>query len=78
MCERFDFRAWLEATGLSQADAARALGVSRHYVTMMASDPSSPRHRKTPEHIRERCLQIARERIQRIQTFVDMASVCTR
>lgn len=63
MTSIFDFRDWLTATGLTQTDAATALGVSVDYVSMLAADPGSSRFRPASKAIRRKCHKVARDRI---------------
>lgn len=65
----FDFAAWLEAMKLTHGEAARRLGVSESYVSMLVCDPGSSRYRKPSKRIVERCSEIACQRLDEIKPF---------
>lgn len=67
MSNGFDFRAWLEATGLNHQQAASRLSVSVDYVQMMARDPGKPGYRKPSQRIVSKCCEVASDRIAEIR-----------
>ena len=68
--EEFDIAEWLDVVGLTQGEAAQRLGVSRSFITMLLSDPSSPRYRRTPRAVQQRCMTIARDRKEQIGKYL--------
>lgn len=60
----FDFRAWLQAIDLTQAEAASEIGVSEDFVSMLLADPSSPRYRKPSARVISKCRSAAAKRLK--------------
>lgn len=60
----FDFRAWLQAIDLTQAEAASEIGVSEDYVSMLLADPSSSRFRPPSTRVIAKCRSAAAKRLK--------------
>lgn len=67
--EGFDFKAWLKAMRFTKAEAARALGVSQDYVSMLTTRPGARRYRQPSPALVLRCGQVARKRMIEIEPY---------
>lgn len=70
--EGFDFNAWLKAMRFTKAEAARALGVSQDYVSMLTAKAGTKRHRPISSALVLRCGEVARQRITEILPYTEI------
>lgn len=72
--EGFSFAAWLKAVGLTKAEAAKSLGISPVYASMLAAHPRDGHYRRPSLALVQRCGEVARQRMAEIAPYAEIGA----
>jgi hypothetical protein len=70
--EGFSFAAWLKAVGLTKMEAAKALGISPVYASMLSARPYDRHYRRPSRALVLRCGEVARQKLDAIAPYAEI------